>query len=211
MIIETVIYSVLLISLLFVCDNDYSKKYYVPFKTACSASFLLLLFINTRALDASPSLFGPLALCFVGDVLMGMYNTYKKKRFVLSGLVAFLIAHIFFLAYMINMAPNTSIVVALVPFAMLMVMAVVYKLCHFHMGKIKYPAFLYCYFVSAMCMKSFEIGGIIAIAGLLFFLSDFSIMFLYFFHFKRKTHKKIVHYFNLVTYYFAILLFILGS
>ena len=46
MIIETIIYVALLIALFSVCDNSLSRRYYVPLKVVCSASFLVILWIN---------------------------------------------------------------------------------------------------------------------------------------------------------------------
>lgn len=211
MIKETIVYILFLIGLLAVSDNQYSKKYYVPFKTACSALFLLILGINMMFSETAGILFYPLIACFLGDVLMGLYNTYAKKKYILIAIVTFLIGHVGFIYYMCENTAGTSAWVFLLPLAVCVVMAVIYKISHLHMGRVKYYAFVYCYFVSAMCIKAIEFGGLVTIAGVLFFLSDFSIMFLYFYHFKDKKKKVYVHYFNLITYYIAILLFIFSA
>ena len=46
----------------------------------------------------------------------------------------------------------------------------------------------------------------IGIAGILFWLSDFSLLFYYFYHFKSKNIEKLVQGFNLATYYVAMML-----
>ena len=50
----------------------------------------------------------------------------------------------------------------------------------------------------------------IGYAGILFWLSDFSLLFYYFYHFRNKSMEKAVQGFNLGTYYVAMLLLALG-
>jgi hypothetical protein len=63
-----------------------------------------------------------------------------------------------------------------------------------------------------MTFKAIECGLMgmpwLALAGILFLVSDFSIIFLYFYHYRSKTVKRIMHFGNLATYYAAILVFI---
>ena len=61
--------------------------------------------------------------------------------------------------------------------------------------------------ISYMVFNFSLAGAWIGIAGILFFASDFSIIFLYFYKFKNKTNRQKVHIFNLLTYYMAVMAF----
>lgn len=204
------VYTLLIIALLFVCDNDYSRKYYVPLKTACSASFLLMSFV-IDTVGFFNLLMLPLVSCFIGDIFMGQYNVRKARSSLYTGIGAFLVAHILFLIYMTQTVPGISLVNAILPVFVVILMLWLVRTFHLHMGKVLYFSTIYCYMVTAMCLKALEIGGLTMMGGILFFLSDFTIIFLYFYHFAKIQNKKIVHYLNLVTYYLGILFFILGS
>ena len=207
MFIDLLVYTLILIGLFTVCDNRFSKKYYVPLKGVCSASFLIILALHNMFSEKGDMLIWPLIACFVGDIMMGLYNTYSRKRFMSLGMVSFMLGHVGFIYYMCQTANKKAIWAFIVPFALCILMYAICTKLHIHMGKLLYPGLIYCYFVSAMFLKSLTAGPL-GVAGTLFFLSDFSIMFLYFYHYKNRTHKKWVHYFNLATYYYAIYLFI---
>jgi len=212
MIIETIIYVALIIALFAVCDNRFSRRYYVPLKVACSVSFLVILFIHQLYGPRLHLIFWPLIACFFGDLLMGLYNIYSGKRFISLGIVAFMLGHLGFLNYMCQIKPHTNVLVYILPFVPCILFFGMKKLCHLHMGSLLVPCLIYCYFVSLMTLKAIECGlngkPIISSAGLLFLFSDFTILFLYFYHFRDITKKRQVHYVNLAAYYAAILLFI---
>ena len=213
--ISLIVYIALIIILLLVCDNRYSKKYYVPIKSACSASFLIIYIVNEFYGPDITRLLLPLIACFVGDILMGEYNIKHRKRFLGLAMAAFILGHIGFLAYMVSLTEYTSLIVIIGPIIACLIFYFVYRLMHLHMGYMKIGAYIYTLFISAVFLKSIETSLVcgesifIMLGGVLFFLSDFSILFLYFYHFKNKNSKKLVHYFNLVTYYLAIYCFIL--
>ena len=212
MIIETIIYVALLIALFSVCDNSLSRRYYVPLKVVCSASFLVILWINQCFSDKLWLLFWALLTCFVGDLLMGLYNTYMRKQFIVLGMIAFMLGHVGLLNYMCRITDDTSWFVYILPVAVCVALVWMKKAWHLHMGSLFIPSLIYCYFVTTMTFKAIECGmlgmGEIACAGVLFLLSDFTILFLYFFHFPDKKNKRLVHFVNLATYYMTILLFI---
>ena len=212
MIIETIIYVALLIALFYVCDNSLSRRYYVPLKVVCSASFLVILWINQVFSEKLWLMFWALLACFVGDLLMGMYNTYVKKEFITLGIIAFMLGHVGLLNYMCRITEKTNMLVYLLPVGVCLLLCGMKKMWHLHMGRLFVPCMIYCYFVSTMTLKAIECGangmGEIAAAGVLFLLSDFTILFLYFYHFPDKKNKRLVHFVNLSTYYMAILLFI---
>ena len=212
MIIETIIYFALIIALFSVCDNSLSRRYYVPLKVVCSASFLVILWINQCFSEKLWLLFWALLACFVGDLLMGLFNTYMRKRFIAIGIIAFMLGHVALLNYMCRITDDTGIWVYILPVAVCGLMVAMKKYYHLHMGSLFVPCVIYCYFVTTMTMKAIECGmagmAVIAAAGILFLLSDFTILFLYFYHFPDKKNKRIVHFVNLGTYYMANLLFI---
>ena len=212
MIIETIIYVALIIGLFMVCDNSLSRRYYVPLKVVCSASFLAILFINHYYSEKMTMMMWALFACFAGDILMGLYNTYRSKQFMALGIIAFMIGHVGLLNYMCRITDTTSILVYILPVLACLMLVGVRKMFKLHMGSLFVPCIIYCYFVSTMTLKALECGlngtPILGIAGMLFLFSDFTILFLYFYHYKNRGNKRIVHYINLGTYYTAILLFI---
>ena len=212
MIVETIVYLALLIALFRVCDNSLSRRYYVPLKVVCSASFLVILWIEQFFSDKLWMMFWALLACFVGDLLMGLYNIYMRKRFMVLGIIAFMLGHLGLLNYMCRITDDTSSLVYILPVVVCAFMVLIKKMWHLHMGSLFVPCLIYCYFVTTMTLKAIECGlsnmPELAAAGILFWLSDFTILFLYFYHFTDKNTKRMVHYVNLATYYVAILLFI---
>ena len=212
MIVETIIYVALIIALFAVCDNRFSRRYYVPLKVVCSASFLVILFLNEFYSEKKGLLIWALLACFVGDILMGLYNTYLRKQFMLIGIIAFMLGHVGFLTYMSRITDKTNPLVYILPVIPCLIFLYMKKSFHLHIGSLFIPCLIYCYFVSTMTLKSLECGlngqPILGVAGLLFLLSDFTILFLYFYHFRSRNVKRIIHFVNLATYYIAILLFI---
>ncbi|WP_028242823.1 lysoplasmalogenase family protein [Pseudobutyrivibrio ruminis] len=211
-ILETIIYVALIIALFAVCDNRYSRRCYVPLKVVCSASFLVIFFLNFYYSERLGLLMWALLACFVGDILMGMYNTYLKKQFMVIGIIAFMLGHVGFLNYMCRITEHTSVRVYIVPVFACLILIGMRKWCHLHIGSLFVPCIIYCYFVSTMTLKAIECGlnglNILGVAGVLFLISDFTILFLYFYHFSHIKNKRAVHYVNLATYYAAIILFI---
>lgn len=212
MIIETIIYVALIIGLFMVCDNSLSRRYYVPLKVVCSASFLAILFLNYYYSEKLTMMMWALFACFVGDLLMGLYNTYSRKQFMALGIIAFMIGHVGLLNYMCRITSTTSVLVYILPVLPCILFLALKKRFKLHMGSLFVPCLIYCYFVSTMTFKAIECGIMgmtwIAFAGVLFLVSDFTIIFLYFYHFRNKKIKRIMHFCNLATYYAAILIFI---
>ncbi|MBQ7148865.1 MAG: hypothetical protein IJR96_08955 [Pseudobutyrivibrio sp.] len=212
MLIETLIYVALIIALFFVCDNSLSRRYYVPLKVVCSASFLAILWINQMFSEKLWLMFWALLACFVGDLLMAFYNTYRNKRVIALGIIAFMLGHVGLLNYMCRITDFTSVLVYILPVVFCLLVVLLRKCFHLHMGSLFVPCLIYTYFVSTMTMKAIECGvngnPLLGVAGTLFLLSDFTILFLYFYHFRTVKNKRIVHFVNLGTYYAAILLFI---
>jgi uncharacterized membrane protein YhhN len=178
----------------------------------CSISFLIIFIINQYYSEKLGLLIWALLACFIGDLLMGLYNTYLRKQFMVIGIIAFMLGHVAFLNYMCRITDRTSVLVYVLPVIACAVLLGLKKISRLHMGSLLVPCVIYCYFVSTMTLKAIECGlngsPILGFAGVLFLLSDFTILYLYFYHFNRRSHKRFVHYINLSTYYMAILLFI---
>ena len=212
MILETIIYVALIITLFAVCDNRFSRRYYVPLKVVCSISFLIIFLLNQFYSEKLGLLIWALLACFVGDLLMGLYNTYLRKQFMVLGTIAFMLGHVGFLNYMCRITDKTNVLVYIAPIIPCLIFIGMRKWCHLHIGSLMVPCLIYCYFVSMTALKAIECGlnglPILGVAGTLFIASDFPILFLYFYHFSKRTNKRIVHYINLTTYYIVILLFI---
>ncbi|MCR4693735.1 MAG: lysoplasmalogenase [Pseudobutyrivibrio sp.] len=219
MIVGLVIYGLMVLGLLAVCDNDYSKTWYLRLKTLCSLAFIIIyLVFSGRGLIIA------LLACGLGDIFMALYHLKAKKIYMFLGMLTFMTGHIFLLIYMCSEFAPTAWLVFIIPVFICLCMLAIYKGFHLHMGRLFYAAIIYCYFVSAMATKAIEIGIracvqatesmipiLIMIAGILFFLSDFSIMIMYFYHFHNRRTKRLVHYFELISYYTAIILFVISS
>ncbi len=212
MVIETLIYVALLIALFAVTDNSLSRRFYVPVKVVCSASFLVILWINQMFSEKLWLMFWALLACFIGDIFMAIYNTSLNKQVIALGIIAFMIGHVGLLNYMCRVTDQTNVLVYIVPWLACLLVVAIRKLLHLHMGRLFVPCLIYSYFVSAMAIKAVECGlngmPLCGVAGVLFLLSDFTIMIRTFYHFTDKKNKRVAHYLELGTYYAAILLFI---
>ena len=105
-----VLYGVLF--LWFICQvrkPDY-KKHYVFTKTVQSAAFLLVFLVAAGVSGDMRNLWRMLpafVCCFAGDVLLAFYNKVREKKIFLSGLVAFLLGHLFFIRWLNRMQSIT--------------------------------------------------------------------------------------------------------
>jgi uncharacterized membrane protein YhhN len=214
MVLEIIVYAALIFALFYVCDNELSRRYYVPLKVVCSASFLGIFLINNWFSEKLTWMLWALIACFVGDLLMGLYNTYSRKQFMALGIIAFMLGHVGFLNYMCRITDKTNVLIYILPIIPCLMLIYLKKQFKLHMGSLYLPCFIYTYFVSTMTLKAIECGlsGMpgLAIAGILFLFSDFTILFLYFYHYRSRTNKRIGHFVNLATYYAAIFVFMIN-
>ena len=212
------IYMVELAGLIFVTQPQYKKKYYVPVKMLCSLSFVgaaIIFGIVSGHVNYMAYLMAPLVVCALGDLFMGMYQVGSRKRQLVLGIIFFLMAHVGLIYTLFQLDGRLGVVNFLLPVLMVIIFLIVKKKCHIHMGRLTYLACVYRGFLSFMLAKAtsymvfnFSLAGAwIGIAGLLFFASDFSIIFLYFYKYKNKTNRQKVHTFNLLTYYMAVMAF----
>lgn len=179
-------------------------KYYLIFKTMTSAVFVMLAYWTMRE-----KLFGlwlaAFLFCFLGDVLLGMDERKEKNAFFVWGLVSFVGGHLIFI---LKMSELTFLEVwdLILPLGIGAVTFFLIRLPKFHVGKHKSAVILYSMVVTLLCVKGYDmlmlnIDYWNVFAGcLLFFISDFLLLFIYFYEDK----VKIMRFFNLFTYYSAV-------
>ncbi len=213
-----VVYMIELAILLFVAHTEYKDKYYVPIKMLCSITFVgagILFGVVSKHFMYSKMLVLPLLFCALGDLFMGLYQVKRKKGNLILGIIFFLIAHIGLIDLLFKLDPAFNAYNVVIPIVTVLVFFIVKKWRHIHLGRIMPLACVYSIFLSLMLSKATQYmfmhpsiaGGWIGIAGILFFISDFSIIFLYFYKFKTKENRLKIHTLNLVTYYMAIIAF----
>lgn len=205
-----IIYLILVTVLILIAMFEPDKKHYIPCKMLCSALFVIIELLHSLSLAIIGFCF-----CFAGDLFMGLYNRYRKKKYIGLGMLLFLLAHVVFLIYLFALYPDLSYMQAVLPLLLCLLGLVLINSFHLHLGRLRYAVLVYSVFVSAFMVKAVSImltsGSLrIGYAGIFFWLSDFSLLFYYFYHFRNKSMEKAVQGFNLGTYYVAMLLLALG-
>ena len=206
-IIISLIYSISVVVLLYIClYEDIKRKLYVPVKMAASTLFIILALVSRWSFI----MLIPLAFCWLGDLFMGLFNIYHKRRFIGAGAAAFMLAHVGFLIILFILEPRIGALDIVFTAVGVALAAAVIKLCDLHTGNMTGLCICYAAFISAFSQRAVRYGiawdGDPAwiLGGLLFFVSDLLILFLYFRRYKRRSLKKVVQIANLATYYMAI-------
>lgn len=195
-----------------VCNETWKKRYYIWAKGVASLGFVIVFAASVyeRGKNGQLWLMLPaLFCCFAGDILMAAYNRYRKKIHFLMGLFIFLVGHLCFVSWLCKMQP-IELVDFVIPVLAVALTWGLTSLKKVHTGKLRPFILLYSFFVALFFAKGlrlvltqFSISTLmIAVGSFLFFVSDISILFLYFY--KKKGYG--VHIFNLVTYYYGIFL-----
>ncbi len=208
--ITVIAYTCLILTLIVVAVFT-DKRHYITVKMLCSVSFLAIALWFTAQGANDPYrmrfAFTGLVLCALGDLFMGQYNRYRKKNYMASGILTFLLAHTAFLAYFYHISPKVHWFAILFPIVSCLALWCIIPVFRLHLGKLKGFTILYCAFVSSLMGKALTMGQPrLAIASTLFWISDFTLVFLYFYHYRNKKVEKITHAVNLSTYYSAMLL-----
>lgn len=188
---------------------DYKKTYLVR-KTIQSLAFLAVLVLSWRICGQTflfLQLLPAFLCCLIGDVLLALYNKLRKKRMFATGLCVFLAGHLFFLHRMSSMQ-TFSWTDLIFPACGVVIAAVMTGSKSFHTGRLRPCILVYTFFVSTLFAKSVHVAWSMpdafhvtaAVGCLLFFASDFSILFLYFY----KTRDIRIHLFNLASYYMGM-------
>ncbi len=207
--------------LLCMCDNSLSKRWYLPTKMIASTCFMICLVvaiynkISGSIVVEDYVMLAAFVFCFFGDLFIGQYNQLGKRKYMTMGIVFFAVGHICFLIlmYMLNLQLNIWLIVF--PLLSVGFIAIVIRVFKLQVGKLLVPILIYSFFVSSLLFKSVYDAFVVAdvssilmgIGGVLFFTSDFLIIFLYFYNFSNFALRKMIHRFNLLTYYCAMLAF----
>ena len=204
------IYTIPVMMLLSVLIYQPWRKNYVSVKTVASIAFLLLALwcgmqgTNQTLMRLELPAF---VLCLCGEVFLGFYNGSRKKKYFIGGVFAFLIGHVFFLISFCSIQ-SMSWVDFLFPFlgtAFTVFLTNLEKMC---LGKLRPYVYLYSFFITMLFVKAVHIqmqmpdtGNLCRAIGTgLILISDFLILFLYFY----KNRPWSTHGWNLVTYYYGM-------
>lgn len=194
------------------CKAEWKQKYYIFAKTLCSLAFGVVFYIAGSKSGVGwqfelmlPALF----CCLVGDVFMAAYNRYRKRVFFITGLLIFLAGHLFFARWLCKLQRlqfrDFLIPIFAVGFAWMLI-----SQKNIYTGRLKPFILFYAFFVALFFSKGMHLAVadfsvpnlMIAVGSGLFFASDISILFLYFY----KSKGKKIHVFNLATYYYGMFL-----
>lgn len=194
--------------------NQKLYKHYIIIKTLTSFTFCLIslkniLYYKNFHLSI---LFLSIIFCFIGDIFLAFYNKYNNKINFCLGLLFFLSAHILFVINY-HLILDLSYYDLIFPIVCIMIVLVLEYSNLINLNKLKLLVIIYTFFVSLLVAKAFNMSLILNTklsyyllsASLLFFISDFFILLLYFGY-----RNKYIHFFNLITYYLAMLLFALA-
>lgn len=202
--------------LLYTLINKRYRKYFLYLKIICSFCFLCLSFFcafKGNNLLFFKYIFPAFFLCFLGDIILGIFNKSKRKRYFLSGSILFLAGHIVFLTAFYRLQVF-SIYEIFFPITVVIFTAFLVKKKKMQLGKILPFAYIYAFFVAMLFSKSthmfIEMKSLstllLNVGSFLFMISDLLILFLYFYR-KRRWET---HGFNIATYYYGIFLMVLS-
>lgn len=210
------IYTMPVLLLLFVLIYKPWRKNYVPVKMTASIAFVLLaVWCGLHGPDEK-LMFMQLpafALCLCGDAFLGVYNGMRKKKFFIGGVLAFLMGHVFFLISFCRIQPMSWMDV---PFAFLgtAFTILITGSPRMHLGRLRPYVYLYSFFITMLFVRTFHIqmqmpatGNLCRAIGTgLLLVSDFLILFLYFY----KNRPWSTHGWNLATYYYGMFFIAVG-
>ena len=193
------------ILLMFCIYHPSFQKHYLAVKTLTSSIFVLCAAVQMNGVHDWPWLMGFLC-CFFGDVLLGIKEKGKPSYFE-AGLAAFLFGHIFFIIRMHQMHSIFLLDIVLAFFSVWIVSRLM-RLKKMNSGNKHAAIQVYAFVVGLLLAKSLtyfialpqHIG--LVFACFLFLLSDFLLLFIYFY----ETKWTFMRFINLFFYYSAVLL-----
>lgn len=180
-------------------------RYYLVSKSFTSCLFVLNVILNMKELNMV--WFLAFVGCFLGDVFLGMDEKKDEKKHFVLGLSFFVLGHIFFVISM-SMMTGFEIFDLMIPVIMLFVTAFLIRLPKFNVQGQSFPILVYSVIVSLLVIKGFDMMVLnsqywsLFVATALFFISDFILLFLYFYEQSIRSLK----FLNLFTYYTAMFL-----
>lgn len=206
-------YGAAVILLLLCCYVKKIKRFEVLAKAAASLGFILIFTLSAVKSGDYALYFRMLpafACCFMGDVLLSVNTLNGDKKVFLGGVAAFLVGHIFFVAAFSGMMPFT-LSDFLFPAVIVVLTLILTRMKGMNMDGMTPHVTVYAFFVALLLSKAYSIYTGIGANGqttyllfgsLLFFLSDFLLLFLIFY----KKKPKWGDFANLVLYYGGLLL-----
>lgn len=207
----------------FLISTLYYKKfqpYHLIAKTLNSLAFVIICFwfAYEKGLVTTAYfliVFTALTLCMIGDILLAVTPNRAGSKWFLSGVVVFLTAHLVFCFAFSRLAPFT-IIDFMFPFAFVLLIFIVSRLDSVDMGDMLPIVTIYSFFVALLCSKSItlflalgasDVTWLIMSGALLFCLSDFILIFIYF----CSKEPRLLKFFNLLSYYTATFLLALSA
>lgn len=203
---DKVLYFIFLLLLLISTHHQQLAKHYLFLKTATSILFCLIAINNITSFNF---LLIPIILCAIGDVFLAIYNRKSKLPFFIIGGLFFLSAHFSFIIHFHNVLNYRlqDIIVPLLSCSLVLYWDLSKRI---NIKKVRPLAYVYAFVIGLLLAKGLHIlyymnntfGLLVALASLLFYLSDCMIIFMYF---QKKTPTR--HLFNLSTYYVSMFIF----
>lgn len=189
--------------LLFTTIKPKFNKYRPLAKGITSFLFILIYLVLNDHFDLI--MLAALLCCFCGDVLLA-FKKNGQKRFFVSGMLAFLLAHALFLMVMTYYAPFTLVDTIMSIVALIVLKIITYKL-DIHFGYKRYIIWLYTFIVVLMGNKAIDMAIfapsayaiLLGIGGTLFVISDIVLLFLYF----KYKNNLLLQLTNSCIYYLA--------
>lgn len=186
-----------------------NRQHYVIFKALNSLAFVGIAIysaISTNKMDFLNILLPGLIGCMLGDIILAT----KFKNHFLYGLIVFLMANLCFLISFYRLQSLRIEELILPAFAMIILMSLAY-LPHMDYGQLEKPVMIYCFIIAWVMSKSImlyllfqtNMFLIIMIGFILYFLSDFILLF---YKFYECPYKNILGFLNLLTYYIGLFL-----
>lgn len=193
-----------------------NREHFLPQKMLCSLFFLcasVYCMMEGKSFDRFLYLFPGFLLCFFGDAFLGLYNRNWNKKTFLMGVLLFLLGHIAFIIAAYREI-GFMIVDPVFPVLALIYACYIMKKKEMTMGRLKPYCLLYTFFVALMFTKNLEMlilmpsirTTLLAVGALLFLISDYLILYLYF----VKKRRWATHGINLATYYYGVLCMVLS-
>lgn len=209
------LFSYYLIAFSMLIATSYTKnlfKYRLAAKTATSLGFIAIAWYSGFAsgnIGLFLHLLPAFIFCLAGDIFLGVTNKDGSKKVFIFGLLAFLTGHILF-AVGFNLIAPFALSELILPLASLPLAMFLTNLKRMKTGRMKKYILAYSFFVTLLFSKGISIFslnqgifGVLVLFGTLFFLiSDFIILFLYFYEDKHP----LTSFANLFTYYLATFL-----
>ena len=179
-----VIYAVYFSALAAECFANLTANLALQFVTKPSLMLILLVYFVVESRSFSALKFfviGALIFSWIGDVVL-LFDKTHKNLFIF-GLIAFLIAHLFYIFYFLKVGKYNRTKKSLKPIAVIAVsayLAIFYALLFPHLGNLKIPVLIYGAIISLMLLASFHafdfakqnFGAICVSGSILFVASD---------------------------------------